>query len=189
MANAALLEVRTLRANLEEEIRDLREKQKNLEEDVSHLEEKVAIESLEKKQKKLQKTVSKLEAQEIKLESKIKEPKKIRKTETEPKIQKEAIGSHLGKKPSEETKSLKNKKTSQIIFSLGVVFAFVGLVLLAMYDPLSFFPWIFLFFGLLVGAWGIFEKFGTTKDKRFRKELINELSPENSIDKNKNLDI
>ena len=31
MANAALLEVRTLRANLEEEIRDLRKKQKNLE--------------------------------------------------------------------------------------------------------------------------------------------------------------
>ena len=169
MANSALSELRILRANLEEEIRDLREKQKDLEEDASLLEEKVAIESLEKKQKKLQETVSKLEAQEIKLESKIKEPKKIQKTETEPKIQKEVIGFNIAKKPSEETKSLKNKKTSQIIFSLGVVFAFVGLVLLAIYDPLSFFPWVFLFFGLLVGGWGIFDILRNNYDPASRK--------------------
>jgi len=85
--------------------------------------------------------------------------REIQKTEikTEPTIQKETLEPNRKNPLSEKKKSLKDKKNSQIILSLGAIFAFVGLLLLVMYDPLSFFPWILLFFGLLVGAWGIYD--------------------------------
>jgi len=160
MGKAVLLELQTIRAKLEEENRNLQEKQKNLQVNVSLLKEKVTIEILEKKQKELQNKVINLEAKGIKLESKlIKEKREIQKTEinTEPTIQKVVSKSNRKNPLSEKTKTLKNKRNSQIILSLGAIFAFVGLLLLAMYNPLSFFPWILLFFGLLIGAWGIYD--------------------------------
>jgi hypothetical protein len=73
-----------------------------------------------------------------------------------------------------------NKRNNQIILSLGAVFAFAGLLLLVMYDPLSFFPWIILFFGLLVGAWGTYDLSTSSKKlKALMKELNTELPPKN----------
>jgi hypothetical protein len=69
---------------------------------------------------------------------------------------------------------------------LGAVFAFAGLLLLVMYDPLSFFPWILLIFGLLVGAWGTYDlSQSSQKLNNLTKELNTELPPENKKTKNK----